>query len=439
MPVSGPYYLAYSGGMDSHVLLHALSSIKAELGADIHAVHINHNINSSADSWRIHCENICKELAINFTVLKIDETCPQGESREAWARRLRYQLLASQVGDKGVLLTAHHQDDQAETLLLQLTRGAGVKGLAAMPALKKVDGMWHARPLLKYARGQLLDYARHHNLQWIEDDSNSDIAYDRNFFRQDVFPGLRQRWPNIAATLSRVAIHQAEAMKLLDELAESDFAACRDKSEDCLNIDRLTQLSTARQVNLLRHWLRRLDLPVPDTRIMQEILNQFLSAKADAMPLISWAGTELRRYQHQLYASRPLPDYDKHLTGSWQLDSPCQFGPGVLEARLKRGPGIRTDVCPDKQLQVRYRQGGEKIRLKNKTHRQTLKKLFQESGVPPWLRERIPLLYKDGKLIAVADLWIDSEACSTKAEKSWHISWTSPAGFNINISKIRED
>ena len=433
--VSGQYYVAYSGGLDSHVLLHALHSIKSELSAEISALHVNHGINKNAGEWILHCEKTCKALEVKLMILNIEESCPQGESMEAWLRQRRYSLFATELKADDMLLTAHHQDDQAETLLLQLSRGAGVKGLAAMPLLRKRDGICHARPLLNSSREQLHEYANLHKLQWIEDESNSDPDIDRNFFRHEILPNLQQRWPNIAETLSRAAKHQAEAMMILDESAEIDYQECIARIENCLDIEKILVLSSARQANLIRHWLRRLSLPVPDTKIMQEILNKVLLAKIDAQPLVSWPGTEIRRHQQYLYASYPYTVQDNEIRLEWDMTSACEFGEGVLSASLGRGEGIKLDICPDKRIQIRYRQGGEKIRLLNKKHHQELKKLFQEAGIPPWIRDRIPLLYKDDKLIAVANLWIDVNACSMDDEIAWQIDWTGSNWESFNTKK----
>jgi len=330
---------------------------------------------------------------------------------------------------KSVLLTAHHQDDQAETLLLQMIRGAGVKGLAAMPMLKKENEVWHARPLLNTCRQQLLDYARENDLQWIEDESNINIAHDRNFLRCEILPMLRRRWPAISETLTRVSAHQADAMLLLDELAEADLLICLDQTRSKLNIEQLLKLSSARQANVIRYWLRASHLPVPNTSRMQQILGTLLQARGDASPVITWAGCDIRRYQQQLYASKPLPPHDASRCIDWKLDTPCQLGDDLLSAKLKEGGGIKQDICSNSHLQVRFRQGGEKIQLKNKRHRQELKKLFQEEEIPPWLRNRIPLLYVGDVLIAVAGLWIDAAACSSDNELSWQIDWTGLDNF----------
>jgi tRNA(Ile)-lysidine synthase len=435
LSVAGQYYVAYSGGLDSHVLLHALHSLRSELSAEIYALHVNHGIKKEAGEWVLHCEQTCKFLDIELIVLNIGESRPQGESLEAWARQKRYSLFATKLDAEDILLTAHHQDDQAETLLLQLSRGAGVKGLAAMPLLRNRDGMWHARPLLNSSREQLLEYAKLHMLQWIEDGSNNDLDIDRNFFRHEILPGLQQRWPNIAETLCRAANHQAEAMTILDESAETDLQDCLTQAENCLDIEKLLLLSPARQANSIRHWLRQLSLPIPDTKLMQEILNKLLPAKIDAEPIVRWPGTEIRRYQQHLYASEPFPVHDSEMKLDWNLNSVCELGDGVLSASLGHGLGIKTDICRDNQVQIRYRRGGEKIKLFNKKHHQELKKLFQETGIPPWIRDRIPLLYKDDKLIAVANLWIDVTACSTKDETAWQIDWNWSNWQNSNIGE----
>ncbi len=424
LPGSGPYFVAYSGGLDSHVLLHALCSVKSQLGADVHALHVNHGISTEADRWASHCENTCATLKIEYTLLKFDEVCPDGESMEAWARKLRYQLMDNEISAEGVLLTAHHQDDQAETLLLQMIRGSGVKGLASMPMIKKSGDLWHARPLLNTRSQQLLDYARGHGLQWIEDESNSNIAYDRNFLRRKILPVLQQRWPAVNRTLARAASHQADSLLLLDDLAEIDLQLCLEKHSGRLNTGQLSVLALARQANVVRYWLRHQHLPVPDTSRMQQVLDELLHAREDASPVVTWTGCEIRRYQSQLYASKPLPGHNASIQIDWTLDSPCQLGDSQLSAKLGKSPGIKASVCPNHHLQVRYRQGGERIKLGEKRCSRELKKLFQEEGIPPWLRNRIPLLYADDVLVAVADLWIDVVACSGSNESAWQIHWT---------------
>ncbi len=429
LSASNQYYIAYSGGLDSHVLLHAIHSVRSDLDADIYALHVNHGLNKEAHKWAKHCELICKHFDIDLVQLKIEETCPKGESLEAWARNKRYALIATKVANGGVLLTAHHRDDQAETLLLQMMRGAGITGLAAMPSLINRDGMTHLRPLLNVSRKQLQDYAETHRLSWIQDSSNEDLGFDRNYYRHEILPRLQQRWPNVTETLSRAAKHQAEAMMLLEEFADLDLDACKGLSNDRLNLEQVLRLSSARQSNLIRHWLRQLALPVPSTRLMQEIVNKLIPAKIDAEPLVKWSGTEIRRFQQELYALKPLTVIDSLMNKNWLMSSPCQLDNGVLSAKLAPGFGIRPEICPEDCIQIRYRSGGEKIQVSNKEHRQDLKKLFQEASIPPWIRDRIPLLYLNDKLIAVAGAWVDASACSKNDEVSWQVSWDGMDGY----------
>jgi tRNA(Ile)-lysidine synthase len=423
IPEVSDYYVAYSGGLDSHVLLHALKKISSSLSGSIYALHVNHGISEHAKDWVHHCETTCQNLGVNFKALEIKEACPKGESLEAWAREKRYQLMTEQLDIEGLLLTAHHLEDQAETLLIQLARGAGVRGLAAMPVLRKHNNVRLARPLLNVNRGKLLKYAELHKLQWIEDDSNYDVSIDRNFFRHQIIPKLRKRWSGIANTLHRVALHQASAANLLDDLAKIDWRFCQTQSSRTLQVDKLLSLSIERQSNLIRYWLRQLDLRVPDSKIMHEILNKFLSAKQESEPLVRWPGAEVRRYQNQMYALKPVLEHDIEVVIDWDMQSACRLSGGVLRANLTHGKGIATDVCADAQLQIRFRKGGEKIQLSNKDHRQELKKLFQEENIPPWERDRLPLLYRDDQLIAVANLWVDISACSEDDKPAWNLEW----------------
>jgi tRNA(Ile)-lysidine synthase len=424
LSLPGPYYVAYSGGLDSHVLLHALTRLQSRIGIEIRALYVNHGLNDKADIWGTHCEKTCKNLNIIFTQLKITESCPKGESREAWARKLRYDLLKKKVGTEGTLLTAHHQDDQAETLLIQLIRGSGAQGLAAMPLIKNRTGMLHARPLLEVSRQQLLTYAKKHDLQWIEDDSNNDLSYDRNFFRKEILPMLRLRWSNVSRTLARVSAHQAEVISILDDIGEIDLLKCIGDTSVKLNTRQIMALSSARQSNVIRYWIRQANFSVPGSKKIRQILDILLPARGDTSPMVTWPGCEIRRYKEFIYVCKPILNNDNSSIVNWQMDSPCLLGDALLSARLGQGEGIKTDICPDGRVQVRYRQGGEKIQLKNKKHRQALKKLFQEKGVPPWMRGRIPLLYVGDILLAVAGLWIDVAACSKDSEISWQIEWT---------------
>jgi tRNA(Ile)-lysidine synthase len=434
--------VAYSGGVDSHVLLHAVASLRAQLGAELIAIHVDHGLNPRSVEWSRHCQGVAAGLNVRCVVTRVDATPIAGESPEEAARRARYAAFEAVLREGDVLLTAHQQDDQAETLLLQLLRGAGPRGLAAMPACAQWGPARLARPLLDWSRDELLDYARGHGLKWIDDPSNSDTRFDRNFLRREILPRLKQRWPGAPKTLARSARLSAQAAELLDELGVLDGQAAIPKPRrderartatrsgsaraawsPTLAIDRLQGLSTGRQRNLLRLWLHELELPTPHEKHVDRILEMIYAAE-DATPCVSWPGAEVRRYRGQLYAMRPLADIDTALELRWPIDTRLQIpGSGELFARPVTGEGIRASAF-DQAAIVRLRHGGEHIRPRGRRETHTLKHLFQDAGVPPWLRDRIPLIYVGDELVCVAGHWIAEEWSARAGEAGISVELT---------------
>ena len=424
LPEANSYLVAYSGGMDSHVLLHSLNALADKLQVNIRAVHVNHGLSGNAPHWADHCQAVCDSLGINLRIIAIDARNPKGESPESWARHQRYAVLADELGPGEILLTAHHKDDQAETLLLQLFRGCGPDGLSAMPVSQNFGRGWHCRPLLGYARDQLLAYASEHKLDWVEDESNQDVGIDRNFMRHQLLPAVREHWPGILETLSRSARHQAEASLLLDQLGASDLAGFTGQGPgDRLNINKLRQLPLPRQKNLLRYWLRQLELPIPEAGNMQNIISDVVNSRWDASPCVSWHGAELRCYRDYIYAASPLAVHDPGQVIGWDLQQPLAVAHGSLLARRGKGQGIRADLCRDKGVEIRYRSGGETIQPAGRQYHHDLKKLLQENAVPPWLRDRIPLLFIDDNLVAVPGKWIAAEFMGNDSEECWQLEW----------------
>lgn len=416
-------HIAFSGGLDSHVLLHAMASLRSELDCEIIAIHVNHRMQDKSDSWALHCEEVCRQLNVEYKQVIISDTCPRSTSLEEWARDERYRLITNIVG-AGVFLTAHTSSDQTETILLNLLRGSGVKGLAAMPEVRRRNNSIHFRPLLEYSREQLLEYARAHSLNWVEDTSNSDRRFDRNFIRHEIASRLRDRWPNSDRVFSRAALLQMEADSLLNDLAALDLGSCQKERQEILDLSYLLSLSEERKKNLLRYWLSKLKVTLPGYRKMQEISSSFINSARDATPVIELGDHELRRYRSNLYLLKKQGAVDKNTSIDWKVDEAINLPDDtILKARLKPGVGIKKDFCPANTFQIRYRQGGETIKLPDKQHSQQLKKLFQEKGLPPWIRPRIPLLYLEGQLVAVADYWIDSRFLAKGDELCWHISW----------------
>jgi len=418
------FIIAYSGGMDSHVLLHAMASLR-ELSPDkvLHAVHIDHDLQAKSGEWSEHCQTVCKQLNISCDVIKVNARAEAGESPEAAARDARYRALLEVVEEGDCLLTAHHQDDQAETLLLQLLRGGGPRGLSSMPQCNEFGVGQHCRPLLGLSREQLHEYAREHQFVWIEDESNFDTGFDRNYLRHEIVPALKARWPAMAQTISRVASHSAEASELLDVLASMDLQAVQ-KGES-LSMLPLLQLDDARKRNLLRYWLRQLNRPLPDTRQMDRILVDVLQADEDRNPCVAWAGVELRRYRDHLYvvshSVSPKPDTSLE----WDMKSPLRLpgNAGILRPVITTGTGLKQSLCNSVTASVKFRQGGEKLKLAGRDHTHDLKKLFQEKSVPPWERDCIPFVYLGDELAEVVGYWIGEGFSAVKGEKGIQIEW----------------
>ncbi|MDD3650565.1 tRNA lysidine(34) synthetase TilS [Immundisolibacter sp.] len=382
--------VAYSGGRDSHVLLHWLAGQRAALAPHrLLAVHVDHGLQAEAARWAEHCAMVCAALGVPLQTHRIDARPAPGESPEAAARRARYAALAADMQDGDLLLTAHHQTDQAETVRRALLRGAGVAGAAAMPAQKRFGRGSLLRPLLAWPAERVARYAREHELAWVEDPSNRDARFDRNFLRSEVLPLLARRWPAATATLARHACHAADAQALLDDLANADGATVGQ-----LTVARLAALSPTRQRNLLRAWLHHHGAAAPSTARLDELLRQALTAAADRLPCVAFGEHAVRVWRGRLYlTAEPLPPPPQPLL--WQLDAPLELpGIGRLRAQLQAGTGIELAALGEPPtLEVRFRgtAGGH-----------TLRKRLQELAVPPWQRERWPLLYRGDRLLQIA-------------------------------------
>jgi len=422
--------VAYSGGIDSHVLLHWLSRRRSTLdGLELTAIYVDHGLQPASIAWGEHCAQVCRALNVAFEILRVDARPAPGESPEAAARQARYGALAARLTADGALLTAQHQDDQAETLLLQLLRGAGPHGLAAMPAAAPLGQGWLWRPLLTTTRAEITAYAQAQNLRWIEDASNADRRLDRNYLRHDILPLLRQRWPSAERSLARSAALCADAATLLDELADDDLAQVATDRPDCLAIAALRTLSESRQRNALRRWFRRLRLPPPAAVHLRHILDDAIKAPADRVPLIHWPGGEVRRYRNGLYAMAPLPPHDPTQVVPWPagMDELCLPRLGKLSLQPASGAGLRWADLTRYKRTVRFRRGGENLLLPGRSHHRALKNLLQAAGIPPWERERLPLLYLNDNLAAVGARWTAAEFTAAADQAGAVLTWQKPA------------
>jgi tRNA(Ile)-lysidine synthase len=412
--------VAFSGGMDSTVLLHALTSLRVPGRLPpIEAVHVDHGLSPASAEWARHCEDLCRSLDVTMHARRVTARAEPGQSPEAAAREARYAALRVVVGEGDALITAHHRDDQAETLLLQLLRGAGPAGLAAMPEQAPFGRGRLLRPLLSVPRAALRAYAESENLRWVEDESNLNTDLDRNFLRHEILPRIERRWPGASVTLARAARLQAEVEALSRALALDDGAP-GGGTDATVQIEKLARLTPIRQRNLLRHWLREQGLPLPAYRRLEELRRTMLEAAPDRCPLIAWPGAEVRRYRGRLYALRPVGQANSNPEADWWPGRPLALSwlGKVLAASPIHGAGVRWDPS-EGPLRLRWRKGGERCRPAGRRHHHALKKLFQEAGVPPWERNRIPLIYKGNELVAVVGHWYCGSSLAQAGEQGW--------------------
>ena len=427
LPAAPRYWVALSGGLDSAVLLRGLAAHRAMLPGELRAVYVNHGLHPDASKWQAHCEYFAASLGVPLKSRRITIVPEPGESLEAVARRERYQVFEGLMKPGDMLLTAQHADDQAETFLLQALRGAGVRGLAAMPACVPFASGLLVRPLLAWTRTELEAWAREQKLGWIEDPSNADIALDRNYLRHEVLPRLKARWPAAAATLSRSARLAAEADAMLKEIATEDWD--RYGGGETLSLSALEGLPQPRVRNLLRHWLERQGLPLPPSHKLEELLRQSGAAE-DRNPCVDWEGAEVRRYDGRLYAQRPLPPSPGEFLLKPGVLHVLGEGLGALELVPAAGEGIRAALCGPTGLRVAFREGGESCRPAGRAHERPLKKWLQEMHVVPWLRDRVPLLYADRELLAVAGLFACEPHATKAGEAGLRIEWSGHPPLN---------
>ena len=401
LPRPRGYLVALSGGLDSVVLLHAMAGLREALGLPLRAVHIDHGIHADSVRWSEHCRQICHALGIPLVERRVMVPPRPRQSLEALARKARYDAIAEVMGAREMLLLAQHGDDQVETFLLQLLRGAGVDGLSAMPALRAWRGGWMARPLLGFSREQLRRWAVAQKLAWVEDPSNEDRRIARNFLRHEIVPRLRQRWPALVTTVSRSAAHCAEAAGMLREIALEDLDGAHGTSSWQLSIDALQRLSSARQRNLLRAWIRARGVPVPASRGLDTLLVEVIPARADARPEISWKGGAIRRYRQQLYLfPRSLPRVPRDRVLHWSGEAPLVLPEGLGQLAFK---GNKPDWFPREGAGVIFDKRGVRCRIAGRQGAKSFKQLCQELGIPPWLRPLLPLVKVGESVAAVAD------------------------------------
>jgi tRNA(Ile)-lysidine synthase len=432
--------VALSGGVDSTALLAAIAQMRADR---LRAVHVNHGLHPNATRWSAHCRKLARQLGVPLKVLAVSVARERGASLEEAARVARYRCFAEQLHPGEALLTAHTQDDQLETVLLQLFRGCGLPGLAAMPGVAPLGPGKLARPLLACTRSELEAWVRARELAWIEDDTNADERFDRNYLRRSVLPAVRQRWPGVGAAVARSARHAAEAQRLLSALAQADLERASDGGS--LSVKALRLLPPDRRRNVLRLWIASGGHTLPDARRLQEIAGPLIDARADAHPRVEWGSERaasggnasriiVMRHADLLSIGARAPVLDSgapagQLDWDWRESFRCALPDGgVLELATEPHGPIDLDALPPR-LAVTWRRGGEKLRVRRGGPRRALKSLLQEAHVPLAERARLPLIMAAGAVIAAADLWIDeSVRAPPEARHRGRLVWRKPTG-----------
>lgn len=421
LPGGSSVLVGLSGGLDSVVLLHLLRQFAPRFSWQLSALHIHHGISPHADAWADFCTDLCDKYSIPLQIEHVEIAPLRDHGIEAAARKLRHQAFAAYQRDFVAL--AHHADDQAETLLLQLLRGAGVRGAASMPVLTAPSGSpTYIRPLLHEARSEILRYAVDNGLQWIDDESNADDYYPRNYLRHRVMPILEQKFPSYRETLTRSTGHFAEANLLLDELALIDGRVAMD--DDCLQLVTLRELSFPRAKNLFRYFLHSRKVPMPQLARLTEILRQLLDARQDAAVNVRVGDFQIRRYMDSAYILPAETSFDRDCLKTWNGEEFLPWPPQRTQLHFARvtGAGVSERKLQGNLLTVGLRHGNETLRPHPLAARRTLKNLLQQHRIPPWQRERMPLIFSGERLVCVVGVAVEADYQAQAGESGLLVS-----------------
>jgi tRNA(Ile)-lysidine synthase len=420
VPTGAPIAVALSGGRDSVVLLDALLHVAAR-EHQVSALHVHHGLSPHADAWRRFCADLCAERKVALSVCAISVPRAPQRSLESEARRLRYAALTEMAAAAGVAFVAlaHHRDDQAETLLLQMMRGAGPHGLAGM-SVARVDarGVTFLRPLLDSARATIDAYAAAAQLQWVDDESNEQTRYLRNAVRHTLMPVLAGLFANPSVTLARAAAHQAEAALLADDLAAHDASV----AFDGVTLDRagLAALPAHRARNLLRWFLRQQGLAAPSSARLAAMIEQLGSARSDASVCLAHAGVEIGVHRGRVAIhAKPPPPFDLRWSGEPELVLPH----GRLVVAHASGEGVDARRMAEGPVRVCSRIGGERLQLAVNRPRRALKSILQDAGVPAWERRALPLVFCGEALVAAPGIGIDAAFQAAPGSGGITFSW----------------
>jgi tRNA(Ile)-lysidine synthase len=421
VPRGSKVAVALSGGRDSIALFDATLAEASVHALDVVAVHVHHGLSAHADAWVRFCARLCSACSVPLIERRVDVARGPRKSVEAEARHSRYRALADAAASAGadVVLLAHHQDDQAETVLLQLLRGAGPQGLAAMPeARTDATGLKWLRPLLDVPRAAIDAYVRERHLVWVDDDSNADVRYMRNALRERVVPALASTAPGYPGTVARAAAHQAEAARLADDLASLDAA----ESFDGATLSRvaLAELPAHRARNVLRWFLRERGLSPPSSARLAAMCDQLRNARVDARTCMRHAGAEIGVHRNRIVVHAPPPASFEY---EWSGDAVVALPHGVLRFDRCIGSGIKAALLRSGRVVIRSRRGGERIQLAANRPRQALKSLLQHADIPTWMRQGLPLVFCGDALAGVPQIGVDMNFAASAGEDGFELQW----------------
>lgn len=436
---TGPVLVGFSGGLDSTVLLHWLAVQAAYRERGLQAIHVQHDLHPDAGVWTEHCRRFCSALGVELRVAQVQVPRLGGMGLEAAAREVRHEAFAKHLRNGETLALAHHQDDQAETVLLRLLRASGSEGLAAMRERRPFAAGWLWRPLLQVPRAQLLGYAAEHRLRWIEDPSNADQGFDRNFLRHRILPALHERWPQANAALARSATLLAEDAELLRDEARKRLEQVRTPEAATLGVAELLALERPWRTRVLREWISELGVPSLPGHAFDTIDSNLLAARDDAGAEYQWAGHVLRRWRDWLHVEPlrdPLPPgWRCGWDGSGRLQLPTGDTLHFAHTRPQSDAQTFNSVIragvdePLGNFMACSRTGGERILLPGRAHSHALKQCLQEAGVPPWVRRRLPLLLaEDGALLAAGERLLSAQFKQWCEDRFVQLVWTQPSG-----------
>jgi tRNA(Ile)-lysidine synthase len=397
------------------------SGVAAARGLPVRAVHVDHGLQPASMSLREASVMLCRRLRIPLSIVTVIVE-PGSGSIEAAARDARYRGLAQDLKARECLLTAHHAQDQAETLLMQLLRGAGLKGLSAMPVCRPFAAGWHLRPLLDVPRRDLLSFSAAHGIAAVDDPMNQDLRFDRAYLRSQVWPLIERRWPGAVAVLARTAHHLAEAQELLETSATHHLRRLYDG--EALSVSGLRALPRALQINTLRHWLFNAAITPPPAARLTEALRQVFSANPDHLPAIVWGSNALRRYQERLFVTPAiLPTVGARREWAVGEQAALDLGPGLGKLRWVRETGGLDASRLPQTLYVEQRRGGEVLKISRRAKTRSVQHLCQSFGVLPWMRDALPMVYAGDALIAIGDLWQDARWCVAAGAQGFGCAW----------------